>query len=76
MLKKNAAVISISAPTPGLFKDIDERKMSLAGKAMSEKTNFYRKHMMADGAQWLVIAAPTYAWANKVFPDLKERRSF
>lgn len=76
IVEKNAAVISISAPTPGLFKDIDGRKMSLAGKAMSEKTNFYRKHMMADGAQWLVIAAPTYAWANKVFPDLKKEEAF
>lgn len=71
IVDKGAATISISAPTPGLMKDVDGRKMMAAAKANNEKMGFYRKHMMANGSQWLVIAAPTVAWAEKVFPDLK-----
>lgn len=76
IVDNKAAVISISAPTPGLMKDIDGRKIALAGKAMSSKIGFYRKHMMADGAQWLVVSAPTYEWASKVFPTLSKEEAF
>lgn len=68
IVDKTAAVISISAPTPGLLKDIDPKKLQLNQKAMLENIGFYRKHMMANGAQWLVLAYPTESWANKVFP--------
>lgn len=69
IVDKKAAVISISAPTPGLMKDIDPLKMQEAAKATNEKVGFYRKHMMSNGSQWLVIAAPTLSWAKKVFPN-------
>ena len=69
IVENKAAVISISAPTPGLMKDIDPLKMQAAAKAANEKIGFYRKHMMSNGAQWLVIAAPTLSWATKVFPN-------
>lgn len=76
IVDKKAAVISISAPTPGLMKDIDGRKLMIASKAMEEKISFYRKHMMSDGSQWLVIACATYAWANKVFPELSDEEAY
>ncbi|HOR17778.1 MAG TPA: aminopeptidase [Bacilli bacterium] len=69
IVDNKAAVISISAPTPGLMKDIEPLKMQAATKAANEKIGFYRKHMMSNGSQWLVIAAPTLAWATKVFPN-------
>ncbi len=69
IVDNKAAVISISAPTPGLMKDIDPSKLQASAKASNEKVGFYRKHMMSNGAQWLVIAAPTLAWATKVFPN-------
>lgn len=76
IVDKKAAVISISAPTPGLMKEIDGRKLMIASRAMEEKISFYRKHMMSDGSQWLVIACPTYAWAKKVFPELHEEVAY
>jgi aminopeptidase len=67
IVEQKAAVISISAPTPGLLKDIDPKKLGLASKASHAALGFYQKHMMGNGAQWCVIAYPTDAWAEKVF---------
>lgn len=69
IVDKGGAVISIAAPTPGLLKDVPTHKLQLAAKAANEKLDFYRKHMMANGAQWLVVSYPTLAWAKKVFPN-------
>lgn len=71
-----AAVISISAPTPGLLKDIDPKKLQLNTLVTNEKVGFYRKHMMSNGAQWCVIAYPTLAWAKKVYPNLSPKKAF
>ncbi|MCK9471518.1 MAG: aminopeptidase [Bacilli bacterium] len=69
VVENNAAVVSISAPTPGLLKDVEPEKLQARSKASHEKLSFYQKHMMANGAQWVVIAYPTEAWANKVFEN-------
>ncbi len=68
-VKNKAAVISISAPTPGLMKDVDPNKLQARSRATHQKLNFYQKHMMANGSQWVVIAYPTESWAEKVFPN-------
>jgi aminopeptidase len=71
VIEKAAAVISVSAPTPGLLKEIDPRKLQIANKASNEHLGFYRKHLMANGSQWCVISYPTKAWAEKVYGDEK-----
>ncbi|MDD4213163.1 MAG: aminopeptidase [Bacilli bacterium] len=76
IVREKAAVISISAPTPGLLKDVNPKKMQLSSIVMNEKVGFYRKHMMGNGSQWCVIAYPTIAWAVKVFPNLEETEAF
>lgn len=75
IVDNKAAVINISAPTPGLFKDVDPEKLMIHSKATKEKLTFYRKFMMSNGSQWLVIAAPTASWASKVFPDVHEKEA-
>ena len=72
IVDNNAAVISISAPSPGLLKDIEPAKLQARSKASYEKIGFYQKHMMANGSQWCVIAYPTDTWANKVFENDKD----
>jgi aminopeptidase len=69
IVENGAAVISIAASTPGLMSDINPAKMQLAAKASNENLGFYRKHMMSNGSQWLVVSYPTTAWAKKVFPN-------
>ncbi|MGD9887518.1 MAG: aminopeptidase [Bacilli bacterium] len=67
IVEKGAAVISISAPTPGLLKHIDAKRLQLNAIATQKAVDFYRKHMMSNGSQWCVIAYPTDVWAKKVF---------
>ncbi|HHX81196.1 MAG TPA: aminopeptidase [Acholeplasmataceae bacterium] len=67
VVDRGAAVISISAPTPGLLKDVEPKKLQLASKTSHEHLGFYQKHLMANGSQWCVISYPTKAWAEKVF---------
>lgn len=69
IVDSNAAVISISAPTPGLLKEVDPKKLQLNQIVTNEKMSFYRKHMMSNGSQWCVVSYPTDAWAEKVFPN-------
>ena len=76
VVDEKAAVISISAPTPGLLKDVDPKKMQLSSIVANEKIGFYRKHMMGNGSQWCVVAYPTMAWATKVFPELTAKAAF
>ena len=68
-IEKNAAIITVAAPTPGLLKDIDPRKIQLFTVASSQKLDFYREHMMGNGAQWCVASYPTKEWTEKVFSD-------
>ncbi|HHU55537.1 MAG TPA: aminopeptidase [Acholeplasmataceae bacterium] len=68
---KKAAVISISAPTPGLLKDIDPEKLQTESISTYEKIGFYHKFLMGNGSQWVVCSYPTEAWAKKVFPNDK-----
>lgn len=67
VVDRGAAVISISAPTPGLLKEVDPKKLQLASKVSHEHLGFYQKHLMANGSQWCVISYPTKAWAEKAF---------
>jgi aminopeptidase len=71
IVDKNAAVISISAPTPGLLKHIDAKRLQMSAMATQKAVDFYRKHMMSNGSQWCVIAYPTDVWAKKVFKGAK-----
>jgi len=76
IVDKKAAVISISAPTPGLLKDIEPQKLQKQTAAMEKAVGFYRKFLMANGSQWNVVSYPTFAWAKKVFPNEDENTAF
>lgn len=67
-INKGAAMISVSAPTPGLLKDIESWKIQLHSKTTNEHLNFYRKYFMDNQSQWTIASYPTERWANKVFP--------
>ncbi|MGD9605384.1 MAG: aminopeptidase [Bacilli bacterium] len=71
IVNQGAAVISITAPTPGLLKHIDAKRLQLSAMATQKAVDFYRKHMMSNGSQWCVIAYPTDIWAKKVFKGAK-----
>ena len=55
---------------PDLLNDVDPAAMRTVAVTRSQKLKFYTQAMMANRMQWCVAAAPTPAWAAKVFPDL------
>ncbi|MDN4608371.1 aminopeptidase [Sporosarcina highlanderae] len=67
-----AAFISIVSQSPDLLKGIDPSRIADSQKAAGKALSNYRKMMQADRFSWSVIAAPSKAWAAKMFPELEE----
>lgn len=76
IVDRKGALIAISAPTPGLMKDIDPKKMQQAQIASSMKMKFFQSYQMSEDCQWSIVAMPTTAWATKVFPELSEEEAY
>ena len=67
-IDKGACFISITSPVPGLNQGVDPEKMQKSGIAAMKKLSFFQTHMMANKAQWTIVAAPNTVWSEKVFP--------
>ena len=65
-------LFQLPSPMPGLNKDIDSKKVQMAGIASQQKLGFVREYTMGNKAQWTIIGASNKIWATKVFPDLPE----
>lgn len=55
---------------PDLFEDVDPSVMRRVAQLRAQKLKFSSQAYMANQIQWCVAAAPTAAWAQKVFPTL------
>ena len=69
--KKGAAFVMLASETPGLMKDIDQKKLSditmYAFDTRKEFDDLRDKSMVP----WCIAAVPTKAWAEEVFPESK-----
>ena len=63
-----ACLLHIVAEDPDLYAGIDPEKIARASKARSVASEPYRDYTMKDKIQWSIVAIPSPAWANKVFP--------
>lgn len=72
---KNACMIAISAPTPGLMSDVDPMKMQKAAIASQKALQFFSKYTSGNQGQWTIVAMPTAAWARKVFKDVTDEEA-
>jgi len=66
---QGACFISVSSPNPGLFKDVDAKKLQASQVSSGKALSFFRQHMMGNQAQWTIVAASNPAWAQQVFPE-------
>ncbi|MBS1818258.1 MAG: aminopeptidase [Acidobacteria bacterium] len=64
------AVLSIYANDPDLLKDQRPELVGAVQKAVSRAVRPFREHISKNGTNWSVIAAPSRAWAARVFPNL------
>lgn len=70
LAEKGAAFMSIISQSPDLLKGIDASRIADSQKAAGQALDKYRQYVQSDKISWTVIAAPSEAWAAKVFPDL------
>lgn len=68
----NAAFMNIVSQSPDLLKGIDPTRIANFQKAAGQSLESYRQAIQSDKVSWTVIAAPSEAWAAKVFADLPE----
>jgi aminopeptidase len=64
------AVISISANDPDLLKGQPPELVGTVQTAVSKAVRPFRECLSRNGTNWSVIAAPSQAWAARVFPNL------
>jgi aminopeptidase len=55
---------------PDALSDVDPSRLRQIMQARRRATRFYADAQMANHFQWCVAAAPTPAWAAKIFPEL------
>ncbi len=63
--------ISVVANDPELLTGIDPEKIEAANKARAIAMKDVVKYSMNDINSWCVVAIPSTAWAEKVFPELE-----
>ena len=72
LAEQGAAFMSIVSQSPDLLKGIDSKRIAAFQKATGQALNKYRQYVQSDKISWTVIAAPSKAWAAKVFSELPE----
>lgn len=70
LAEKGAAFMSIVSQDPDLLNGIESSRIRDNQKASSTALSKFRQAMQADKFSWTVIAAPSTAWAAKIFPEL------
>lgn len=65
-----AAFMSIMSQSPDLLKGVESSRISAFQKASGTALSKYRQYVQSDKISWTVVAAPSVAWAAKVFPSL------
>ncbi len=72
MAAGGAAFLWVVAEDPDLLKGIDPARIAAFSKAASAALQPFRHYQMNNKIAWSIVAVPSPAWANKVFPDMAE----
>jgi aminopeptidase len=74
MAENNAAFLSVLAANPDLLKGIDPERIANANKTAGQALKGYRSYAMSDKISWSIVAVPSAAWAEKVFPNVEAEK--
>ncbi|MBA2941451.1 aminopeptidase [Paenibacillus sp. CGMCC 1.16610] len=72
LASQNAAFLYVSANNPDLMNGIDPKRLQTASKTSSSATQGLTMARLTNKVSWTIVAVPTPAWADKVFPLLPE----
>ncbi len=69
LMEQRAAHISVYAPTPDLYKDVDPQRLTKATRARQEAMKKVMAAAMSTKSAWLVISPATEEWARELYRD-------
>ncbi|MBM7563451.1 aminopeptidase [Paenibacillus sacheonensis] len=72
MAEDGAAFLWVDAGDPDLLNGIDAVRIGTMTKAQQNALQAFRKYTLNNECAWSIVAVPTQAWANKVFPEQAE----
>lgn len=67
-----ACILNILAEDPEIFRGLDAEKINRAFTARRRALDGWRELTMKDRVQWSIVAIPSRAWAQKVFPGCED----
>lgn len=67
--ENGAAFLNVIAENPDALKGIDPERIANFQKTRGAALKKYRELQMSDKVSWSIVAIPSQAWADKVFPD-------
>lgn len=72
LCKNDACFIRISGDDPDVFSGISSEILSIANKTNSKGMKTVNNYILNSDLSWVVAAAPTKAWAKKIFPEISD----
>ncbi|SFI30820.1 aminopeptidase [Paenibacillus sp. UNC496MF] len=72
MAEEGAAFLWVDAADPDLLSGIDAARAGAVSKAQQQTLTPFRKFTLNNEVAWSIVAVPSKAWADKVFPDRAE----
>ncbi len=69
LAEHGAAFLSVISSSPDLLKGIDPKRIANFQKASGTALKPWRQMMQSDKVSWSIVAVPSQAWADKVFPE-------
>ncbi|MBS4175029.1 aminopeptidase [Bacillus sp. FJAT-49736] len=69
LAENGAAFMSVVSASPDLLKGVKPERIANFQKAAGQALEQYRQFIQSDKVSWTVVAAPSKAWAEKVFPQ-------
>ncbi|MFC5699977.1 aminopeptidase [Cohnella faecalis] len=72
MAEGGAAFLFVIADNPDLLTGIDSKRIAASTKAAQEALQPFRQFTQFNKVAWSIVAVPSQAWADKVFPGTVE----
>ena len=67
--ENGAAFLSVVSSSPDLLKGVNPEKIANFQKAQGKALAKFREYIQSDKVSWSIIAVPSKAWADMVFPE-------
>lgn len=71
-LKEGACILHIISEVPGIYKDVDPKKIGIRQLAQSRARKEISDYTMMNKTQWCIVAVPNAEWAMQVFGDCED----